>query len=203
LYQEQNGRWRCRYKFQIKLAKSIKNSDCTKSKTAGGGAGINFKWDVDMTRTYAIAKFDGRRWICELHGDLPSMDKFDAIGYDDGQRNVNGNKMLKFKSIDVDWYKVEKELLYQTEDDIEDGTITKGDTIEVDIDRYDWEDTMLFKGYVRGKIKQNDVFNVEGNATAYTDYGSYRINIAIDFKATKDMEYWYEDVFESYGDDEW
>jgi len=27
----------------IKLAKSIKNSDCTKSKTAGGGAGINFK----------------------------------------------------------------------------------------------------------------------------------------------------------------
>ena len=61
---------------------------------AGGGAGIEFKV-TDMELDDGLAVLDSSKEIYQIPDFSAKITEFDAEGYDDGERSVNGNAIFK------------------------------------------------------------------------------------------------------------
>lgn len=145
----------------------------------GGGAGINFEIkDVNFQAKLKIK--NGSVEVLEPQLTLP--DTFNALGYDDGQRNVSTTGMFDINYDNLKKMNVQNQIIrgFRVDDkdifkqiaqsegiEVDDETLSKiktvGDVFEfmpelesfhVTIN-YDLDyTTMLFKGYVRGDIKK-------------------------------------------------
>lgn len=153
----------------------------------GGGAGIEFKTNVDVVATYLLSSDSLERKTVKIN----VADTFDAEGYDDGmngvgswmlQSSLSDPKLASIMSIPID--NVEK-LKYFYEDivlpeDKENDIKVVGDlfvaipdlvlhlTMDISFKNYS---EMHFGGYVRGSFKSGDI--IIGNEDAKYDTGDY------------------------------
>src|SRR5262245_22171339 len=125
----------------------------------GGGAGINFRFDLENTAGIWRPK---QKKLVKLKP--PVIRSFDALGYMDGMNEVRGD-LLKVKKIhlqidsdDVGYFKYCR--------------CSDGDEITVYQSQYCTQfERIVFAGYVRGNIRQVFPMWIEGTLTLDVGYG--------------------------------
>lgn len=124
----------------------------------------------------------------------PVIKKFDAIGYMDGQRNLNGNMFdkIEFGFSGDGEHEVLKELNNELVGDKD------GEEIGIEVHEYDFKPNMIFKGYVRGKVEKGHYFEFVGHIRLYHEDVGHMGNVqcSISAYATDSMAEMYETVFE-------
>lgn len=171
---------------------------------AGGGAGIEFKiTDLGMpfpNKCKAIVK--GGKVVKMTSLKKPVILKFDAQGYADGMFDVKGS-LLKVTEFDYDEAyiknKIENIVATAGEDDA---------VVDVELDYCEVKPTMIFGGYIRGKVEKGFLFDFDADMSVnlYIKYGSgdfddsesLQPECTLFARATQEMEYFYQDVFGHY-----
>lgn len=154
----------------------------------GGGAGIDFKTNVDLTALYELS----HNSIKMVKQDISMSDTFDAHGYEDGMSNV-GTWMLKASGGDPDIKKIMQIPISSIEsnedrffDDIEMPDKNRADikklgdvfiampelvlNLSFDLSYKNYRE-MHFGGYSRGSFKKEDI--IIGNEGTKYDGGDY------------------------------
>jgi hypothetical protein len=191
------------------VLRDVQPKKASRARKAGGGAGINFSIKgVDYP--IVVAKLKGKNYKL-LVVEQPEIDKFDAEGYMDGQRDVDG-KLFEKPDFGFDEERqIEREITEGIREALGRDTSDWPDELDVQVDSLEFEDMMIFRGYVRGKVEKGFPFDFEGQADLYVDFDPRSTHGVIDLgwqkcglavEASKKMEYWYEDVFEAYGEED-
>lgn len=153
----------------------IKTFESFKKINEGGGSGIEFITSCTLEAEYLITN----ETVEKVKFEIAMGDSFDALGYDDGMRNVRGDLMKveaknelptieEFKAIKLDFLRcnmsdflADNNLEVEDEDSIK----TIGDlfninpelTLRLNFDlHYDCKE-MRFAGYVRGTFEVDDL----------------------------------------------
>lgn len=153
----------------------------------GGGAGIGF----DFTLGCGEARFTKKRGLFIPVGERPKVEKFDALGYMDGMRDVDGSMLAvtefsfeRLDPADADWWagraRWNERLGYNFQGDIKD---------------------MVFAGYIRGKWSDTMPFDIAAEVNV-EGFGLYACTVSIDIADRERYQHWYEDVFEFIGENQ-
>lgn len=204
--------------------------DFKKYKTIneGGGAGIEFKME-DVRVNINFELINGEVENCKVDYTLP--DSFDALGYDDGMGNVSTNDMFNWninaeelckkiantKLTFYDW-ELGSDLDFEKEGaTLVDFSKQNSDTyFPVEINFSGEISSMLFGGWLRGKIEEGDtIFNsgdmnkddvgldfIIDNESLYLRDYDVVINHFPAITATKRLETFYKDVFKFVGEED-
>lgn len=165
-------------------------------KTAGGGAGIRFE-NIILDNPIKGEILNGKLTII----DKGSIKSFDAVGYEDGLRDVRGD-ILDISSVTIEVQDVLDVLGLDS--------YNPSELLEFRIDSLDDFTDVLFGGYVRGTVKQGDVVvscdEALGDGVADTETDSSSLNaIAVDIQLSATLEFadFYKDIFDiNYADDD-
>ena len=190
--------------------------------TAGGGAGITFvitetsgEEIYKLTAKYENGDFTDVKVEKQTSEEPLAIDKFNANGYMDGMNDVSGKKV--FSSVELDGTAVHDyciECLDYIKEYFEGerlqnavNIITNGAVFHCQIaDGKSTENTMG-GGYIRTKMTEGSVVEFKNDVRVYFDNFNeidgdiYDVTIRATLNETGG--YWYEDVFTTFGDEDY
>lgn len=146
----------------------------------GGGAGINFSFTLDG----AEARWSKRRGLF-VPSRQPEIERFDALGYDDGMRDVSGRlfRITRFAidkpDADIDW--INRRFSWRTPDCLS----------------IDNAEHMIFRGWVRGEILEQFPMCVKAECSSGADFIG-TCEFTVQPTNPEELRCWYADCFESY-----
>lgn len=173
---------------------------------AGGGAGIDFTIQDDDGKISCVIQGTPEKWEIIKKESTFKITRFNAEGYQDGMNNVNGERV--FKEVDVDNVfedakeSIDEIISYYSDD--EDFLEDLANGIKINFDAVDANSSMLFAGWVRGKLTEDSEIEFNETFEVWSQDWSFQ-NLTFDSSViatlSKTGENWYEDVFEWMPDD--
>lgn len=170
---------------------------------AGGGAGINFFINDTEGKINCIIKGTPGNWNIIKKESSFKITSFNAEGYDDGMKDVDGEKI--FKQIFVDnIFDDAKEYIdeiieYFSDDEQFLEELQNG--LKLNFDAVDFNNSIVFGGWVRSKLVQGSEIQFNQTFEIWSDNWSFDgliFDSSIIATISKIGESWYQDVFEWY-----
>lgn len=151
----------------------------------GGGAGINF----DFTIGGFSARWSKRRGIFVPCKKRPTIERFDALGYMDGMRNVTG-RFLKITDLEIEkphpedaaWFSRNLEWRHPA------WITTHGQV-----------NNMIWGGYIRGTKEQVFPMDVETECNA-EGYFVGKLGFRVEIVDKEEFDGWWWDAFDSWSE---
>lgn len=197
----------------VKIAKELQ---------AGGGSGVDMKIiETDGFECYFVKAVHNENGfeITEMTKKPESsfkIKKFDALGYDDGMRDVNGEKVFKKASIDSN--AIKEHLIKQLEDCFENldevylddlyDMMEEGITVKVVVADGHASTSTMFGGFQKPVLTEGSTIEFKNTISISSDEDTAEL-LSGDYDDAKIVgvlnsfgEKWYVDVFKSYNQTE-
>jgi hypothetical protein len=150
----------------------------------GGGAGIRITVEIDQF--YVSRSRNNKRKFVVL--EQPVITKWSALGYQDGMRDIAGDLLKAAVNLPeipehyVDWMN-------------DYSGIKPGDRLAAWVDEYQWPETTIWRGWVRGKWQNAFPLNIPFDLTIEA-YGTTKATLMVEPADRERFGYFWQDVFD-------